>query len=82
MHILLLLLPLMTGGCTGLLWYNTDWTDKPAANPDLHLFQVERQKDLLVVYDEYSERNKAVRKRAYLLYKNQQRVEQGQPLIL
>jgi len=74
----LLLLPLMTGGCTGLLWHYTDWTDRPAINPNLRLFQAERQKDLLVVYDEYSERNKTVLSRAYLLYKNQERVEQNQ----
>jgi len=78
LRILLVLLPLVTSGCTGLLWRNTDWVDKPAANPDLRLFQVERQKDLLVVYDEYSERTKSIHARAYLLYKNQSRVEQNQ----
>ena len=75
--LLLLLLPLMTSGCTGLLWHYTDWTDRPAINPNLRLFQAERQKDLLVVYDEYSERTRSVCSRAYLLYKNQDRVEQN-----
>jgi hypothetical protein len=75
---LLLLLPLLTGGCTGLLWHYTDWTDRPAINPNLRLFQAGRQKDLLVVYDEYAERSKTVQPRAYLLYKNQERVAQSQ----
>jgi hypothetical protein len=75
---LLLLLPLVTGGCTGLLWDNTDWENRPAANPNLRLFQVEQQKDFLVVYREYCERTKVTRPRAYLLYKNQNRVKQIQ----
>ena len=71
------LLPLLTGGCTGFLWTNADWSDRPAINPKFRLFQAERQKDLVVVYDEYSERTRSIRARAYLLYKNQSRVEQN-----
>jgi hypothetical protein len=72
------LLPLLTGGCSSLLWHNVDWSNRPAANPNLRLFQAERQQDLLVVYDEYSERTRSTRARAYLLNRNQSRVAQGE----
>jgi hypothetical protein len=78
LRFLLLLLPLLTGGCTVFLVNYTDWSNKPAANPHLRLFQAERPKDLLVVYDEYCERTRTTRTCAYLLYKNQNRVELGQ----
>ena len=45
----------------------------------LRLFQTRLQNDLLVVYDEYSDRNDAIRTRAYLLNQNQKRLEQCQP---
>jgi len=72
------LLPLVTGGCTGLLLDSTDLSNKPDADPHLRLFEARRQKDLVVVYDEYSERTKSTRARAYLLYKNQARIAQSQ----
>lgn len=74
MFLLLWMLPLFTCGCTAMLWSRTDYDNKAAINPNLRLFQDGRQKDLLVVYDEYSERTRSVRPRAYLLQKNQQRV--------
>jgi hypothetical protein len=74
-RILFLLLPLVFGnGCTNLLWQNTDWDCKPASNPNLRVFNAIQKHDLLVVYDEVSERTKAVHTRAYLLYQNQERV--------
>src|ERR1700722_10201519 len=65
---------LMSSGCTNMLWQSSDWDCKPANNPNLLVYNVARQKDLLVVYNEFSERNKAIHTRAYLLYKNQGRV--------
>ena len=75
-----LLLPLLSGGCaTNALWNKTqlDAWNEPAANPGLHLFDASRQKDFLVVYDEYSERHNSTRTRAYFLSQSQKRVEQG-----
>jgi len=69
-----LLLPLLlASGCaTNALWNKTsldDWNE-PANHPNLRLFHAEGQSDLVVVYDEYSERNDSVHTRAYLLQKN------------
>jgi hypothetical protein len=78
--ILALLLPLLTGGCaTHALWTEAqldDWNE-PATDSKLQLFDASRQKDFLVVYDEYSERHDSTRTRAYFLNQNEKRVEQG-----
>jgi hypothetical protein len=69
-----LLLPLLAGGCvTHKLWTGSqlDAWNEPADNPNLRLFQSERQNDLLVVYDEYSERHDHARTRAFYLFQNQ-----------
>ena len=75
-----LLLPLLISGCaTNALWTKArldDWNE-PAANPRLQLFDASRQKDFLVVYDEYSERHDSTRTRAYLLNQSEKRVAQG-----
>ncbi len=82
LFIIVLLLPLLTGGCaTNALWNKNkgqldDWNE-PAADPKLQLFDASRQKDFLVVYDEYSERHDSTRTRAYFLNENETRVEQG-----
>ena len=77
---LALLLTLLTGGCTtNALWNKTDldaWNE-PAQNADARLFDAEHKRDLLVVYNEYSERHDSVRPRAYFLNQNQDRVAQG-----
>ena len=82
LKLLLLTLPLVSGGgcATHALWNKTslDAFNQPADDPRLRLFQTRRQNDLLVVYDEYSDRNDAIRTRAYLLNQNQKRVEQRQ----
>ena len=78
--IIALLLPLLTCGCaTNALWNKTqlDAWNEPADNPKLQLFDASRQKDFLVVYDEYSERHDSTRTRAYLLNQNEKRVAQG-----
>lgn len=81
--LLLLTLPLIPGGgcATHALWNKTslDAFNQPADDPHLRLFQTRLQNDLLVVYDEYSDRNDAIRTRAYLLNQNQKRLEQCQP---
>ena len=74
------LLPLLAGGCaTHALWTKTelDAWNQPAVNGTVQLFDAGQQKDLLVVYDEYSERHDAVRSRAYFLNQNDPRVAQG-----
>jgi hypothetical protein len=73
---LLLLLP-FGNGCTYALWTNgnLDAFKEPAQNPDLHLYQSWQRKDILVVYNEHSERRNTVRRRAYWLNQNQCRVE-------
>ena len=76
---LLLLLPLLAGGCaTSALWNKTelDAWNQPANPAGLRLFDAGQQKDFLVVYDEYSERHDTNRTRAYFLNQNEKRVEQ------
>jgi hypothetical protein len=80
-QMMLLLLPLLTGGCaTNALWNKTDldaWNE-PAQNADVRLFDARHKKDFLVVYDEYSERHDSIHTRAYFLNQNQKGVAQGQ----
>jgi hypothetical protein len=66
------------GGCvTKALWENggLEACREPASPVHLHLFG-ETNNDLLVVYDEYSERSDKIKTRAYWLKKNQTRVNQ------
>jgi hypothetical protein len=78
-RLLLLLVPLTPGvGCmTHALWDNgnLEAVKEPAGNLNLRLFDAKPRNDLLVVYDEYSERSDTVRTRAYWLNKNQERVD-------
>ena len=80
-RILFLLLPLIfSSGCaTKALWdnENLEAVKEPADKPNLRLFDAKHHDDLLVVYDEYSERNSGIRTRAYWLNQNQSRVDQG-----
>jgi hypothetical protein len=80
-QMMLLLLPLLTGGCaTNALWNKTDldaWNE-PAQNADVRLFDARLKKDFLVVYDEYSERHDSIHTRTYFLNQNQKGVAQGQ----
>lgn len=71
---LLLLLPLFTGGCvTHQLWTESklDEWNEPAPNPNLRLFANDQMDDLLVVYDEFSERRSSTHTRAFFLKPNQ-----------
>jgi hypothetical protein len=71
---LVLLLPLvLASGCmTQKLWTNgtLETWNQPAANPNLHLFAAAQKQDVLVVYDEYSERHDATHARAYGMKEN------------
>ena len=55
----LLLLPFGSGCVTKALWTNEYLEDckEPATPVNLHLFDAKQKNDLLVVYDEYSERS-------------------------
>src|SRR5262245_50502540 len=76
---LVLCLTLLAGGCaTRALWKTglLDSYNEPDDIASLRLFQVSHTNDLLVVYKEYSERHEYSRARAYLLHRNEQRVQQ------
>jgi hypothetical protein len=78
-RILFLPLLIFSSGCaTHALWTKTtlDAFNEPADDARLRVFDAERKKDWLVVYDEHSERNDSTRTRAYFLNQNQKRIEQ------
>ncbi len=86
-----LLLPglacLLAAGCsslqeqtfTGQLWDSAAMVEtyKPAANPNLKLFQRGNSQDVLVQYDEEREKTGATRRRAYFLMAYLERMERG-----
>jgi len=68
---------LATGCTTASLWKDNDldaWNE-PAYEPHVHLFSAPSTNDLLVVYNEYHERNEKSLTRAYWLNENQKRIE-------
>ena len=74
---LLLLLPVVAGGCvTHKLWSEktSDEWNEPAPSPNLRLFHDDRQNDFLVVYDEFSNRRSTTNTRAFFLGENQKRL--------
>jgi hypothetical protein len=79
-RLLLSLLPALAGGgcATHALWTTSGLEDfnTPAENANLRLFADASCEDFVVVYDEYSERHDKTRTRAYLLRKNQTRIQQ------
>jgi len=79
-RILFFLLSLTFGsGCaTRALWNNgnLEAVEEPANNINLRLFEAKLQNDLLVVYDEYSERSDKIHTRAYWLNENETLVNQ------
>jgi hypothetical protein len=74
----LLLLTFGSGCATSALWNNPNLEDckEPASPVNLHLYDAQQKNDLLVVYDEYSERSDKTHTRAYWLNENQSRVDQ------
>jgi len=77
----LLILVCQCGCATHALWDNGNLEafNEPAANLNLRLFEAKSRNDLLVVYNEHSERNDKLRTRAYWLRQNQARVNQRRP---
>ena len=74
-----LLLPLLAGGCvTHKLWSEStlDEWNEPAVNPNLRLFRDDNRDDVLVVYDEYSDRHYTTKARAFFLNQNQEPLRQ------
>jgi len=71
---MLLLLPLLTGGCmTHQLWTDSgfDAWNEPAPAVDLELFRDAPHRRVLVVYQEFSERREKIRERAYFVNEDQ-----------
>src|SRR5476649_1147032 len=75
----LLLLAFGSGCATHALWTtaNLDAYKEPVATSNLRLFDAKKENDLLVVYNEYSERNDTVSIRAYLLNQSEERIKQN-----
>lgn len=72
------LLLITQSGCTYVLWTNGNLEAYrvPAQNPNLRLYQSRQWNDVLVVYQEMSERNDAIHTREFWLNKNQKRIEE------
>ena len=73
----LFLLTLGNGCATKALWQNgaLEAWKQPDTHPNLRLFAAKQPNDILVIYDEYSERSDAVHTRAYWLNQNQQLID-------
>src|SRR6266496_4195126 len=82
-----LLLSLALCGCetvrdysvTYKVWNNEEWRHfaGPAPSPHLAIFETANGDDILVQYDEISDTNGRIRRRAYLLYPNLERIREG-----
>jgi hypothetical protein len=72
----LLLILFLESGCTYAIWTNGDLDayKEPAPTPNVRLYESQKKNDILVVYNEYSERNDSTHTRAYWLNKNENRV--------
>lgn len=73
------MLPFFASGCmTQKLWTDMplDEWNQPATSPNLQIFDDQHQHDLLVVYDEYSDRRCSTRRRAYFLQQNDANLKQ------
>src|SRR5581483_11000751 len=85
--VIVCLVPYLTGcedladhSLTGRLWSSdlaTVDVNTPAPYPHLELSAARDQKDYLVQYDEYRDKDATIRRRAYWLYANQTRIEAG-----
>ncbi len=62
---------------TRALWQESELVKHcaPAYHPNLQLYQSTRPADILVEYDEMRERDDRIRRRAYYLHANRQRIE-------
>ena len=73
----LLVLTLQSGCVTYKLWTNGNLEAyrEPAQNSNVRLFEDPQRNDFLVIYNEFSERNNAIRTRAYWLNESQRRLK-------
>ena len=81
-----LLLSVLVSGCetakdysvTHKVWNNEEWRHfaGPAPSPHLALFETASRNDILVQYDEMSDTSGRIRRRAYLLYPNLERIQE------
>jgi hypothetical protein len=75
----LFLLTLGNGCATKALWKNDNleaWNE-PTSNANIRIFASKAHGDMLVIYDEYSERSGATHTRAYWLNENEKLIGQG-----
>ena len=72
------LLILGNGCATSALWKNDNLEafNQPNSNPNIRIFASKTHSDMLVLYDEYSERKDAAHTRAYWLNENEKLLEQ------
>ena len=71
-------LTLLADGCaTGALWDGDRFarSHEPATSPNLRLDYCASARDVLVQYDEACEEKASIKRRAYFLYDNRQRIE-------
>src|SRR2546427_5891046 len=82
-----LLLSVLVSGCetardysvTYKVWNNEEWRHfaGPAPDPHLALFETANGNDILIQYDEMSDTSGRIRRRAYLLYPNLERIREN-----
>jgi hypothetical protein len=75
--LLLMAVAAVSGCATHALWTESElgtWHE-PAANTPLQLFRDRQSREVLVLYDESCSRHHEIRARAYLLYRNEGRIE-------
>src|ERR1700682_5066198 len=77
----LCLIPLLTGCLTKRLWDGNTLGNRhfPSADPKLQLFESSDRKDVLVKYDEETDKDVTSRRRAFFLMANQKRFSAGRP---
>ena len=81
-----LVLSVLVSGCetardysvTHKVWSYEEWRHfaGPAPEPHLALFETANRNDILVQYDEMSDTSGRIRRRAYLLYPNLERIQE------
>ncbi|MDB6066781.1 MAG: hypothetical protein JWR26_2989 [Pedosphaera sp.] len=77
----LCLIPLLTGCLTKRLWDGNTLVNRhfPSADPKLELFESSDRKDVLVEYDEETDKDVTSRRRAFFLMANQKKLSSGRP---
>ena len=72
---------LLTGGCTSDLWRDDRFVYyyQPAVPSHLQLYYSAQRKDILVKYDEFTDRSSKIRSRCFWLEPNASRIGRDQP---